>query len=164
MKTKIKFLLKLKKFHNFIWVMGVFLIILSMISIYLHYWFINQGKVSINSNSPHFAVLPHHWITGEKLQEFYKLLVQKYPKINKILIISPNHFNAWGGFAIWTPTNNKICFNNSCIDWIKLSGFEPKDSDFPLFKTSKESDIFTTQEHWIWIHIGYINKYFGKFN
>lgn len=111
-------------------------------------------------NTPHFAILPHHGITEKKLTEFYTSLHEKYPEVRRVLIISPNHFNAGGGFALSEPTNGTICFLDSCIPGEKIVGLEPKDSDFPLFRSKTGSNIFTTREHGIGIHISYLRKFF----
>jgi predicted class III extradiol MEMO1 family dioxygenase len=42
-----------------------------------------------------FAVIPHHSLVSDKIDEFYKHLNETYSgsKIDNIVVISPNHFN-----------------------------------------------------------------------
>ncbi len=39
------------------------------------------------------AVIPHHMLTRSKVDEFYRFLQREYPHPDRIVIISPNHFN-----------------------------------------------------------------------
>jgi predicted class III extradiol MEMO1 family dioxygenase len=42
-----------------------------------------------------FAVIPHHSLVSDEIEEFYKHLSEAYSgsKIDNIVVISPNHFN-----------------------------------------------------------------------
>lgn len=39
------------------------------------------------------AIIPHHMLTRAKVDEFYMLLQREYPHPDRIVIISPNHYN-----------------------------------------------------------------------
>ncbi len=132
----------------------------------------------INNNN-FFIVLPHHSLTWENINNFYKeFALKKSKKIDNIVIISPNHY--WEGIQFMESFKEdwKYCFwknwdkydEKSCINWKKLGFYNYKKSEmFDLVDyENPKKNIFTknflTFEHWIWEHFFYIKKYFWDKN
>lgn len=127
----------------------------------------NFYKKEINNE---FAIIPHFMIKPEIVDEFYAKLHEKYyPKIDKIVLISPNHFWLWTKIFSSIDEKKEVCYKNDCI---KLNSLVDNNLIFSwkwnenifnsddLFK--KDLDKIITNEHWIWEHFRYLNKYFPK--
>jgi hypothetical protein len=89
-----------------------------------------------------------------------------WSKIDNVVVISPNHFNYNWLLAETMPKDWILCFQKECIKTYTFNSIEKKVHFFtPVFKPKTYSNeetnsSYTTQEHWIWVHISYINKYF----
>ena len=53
---------------------------------------LSQEEISLESNFPHILVLPHHGLTGQKIDEFYQKLSKKNYQYDRIIVLSPDHF------------------------------------------------------------------------
>ncbi|MDD2916433.1 MAG: AmmeMemoRadiSam system protein B [Candidatus Gracilibacteria bacterium] len=112
------------------------------------------------ADAPIFAILPHHGITTKALNDFYGKLHTQSPFVNKIILISPDHYNAGGGFIQGVPVNGQLCFLSSCVRVKRINDFIPVKADFPLFHYQKDN-ILTTREHGLGTHFSYINTFFS---
>ena len=102
------------------------------------------------------VVLPHHGITGKKIDEFYQSLKTTHGLFDTIVIVSPDHF--WlskykvESLPLWV---RQMCYGTSCV----LS-----ETLLPYGTNSEIGRIFSasgiTREHGIWEHIIRISKYF----
>ena len=102
-------------------------------------------------------------LDSEKVDQFYNFLKNKYYKWwepDKIILISPNHFHTQTK-QIQTICkssgvnykHSKITLSSELYDlWIKC------DNNWKLFNLRWEN--YSTNEHWIWEHFLWINKYF----
>ena len=76
---------------------------------------INNNPLPASSNSPEVTirgiVLPHHLLVQNQMEEFYKLVATNRPNINKIILLSPNHFLY--GFHYIHSTTHEFTFKNS---------------------------------------------------
>lgn len=95
-------------------------------------------------------------LTRSKVDEFYQLLQREYPHPDRIVILSPNHFNHGFSTLESIESPQDICFRGACVRGIPYSGYRPLSSPFPLFMSG------TTGEHGIGEHFGFINTYFPK--
>lgn len=100
------------------------------------------------------AIIPHHMLTRAKVDEFYQLLQQEYPHPDRIVIISPNHFNYGSGALESIESAQDICFRGDCVSGIPYPGYRLYSSPFLLF------DSGATWEHGIGEHFGFIDTYF----
>lgn len=139
--------------------MKFFLSSLFLFILLCSFFYFFNNNISLNSKWPYIVVLPHHSITWYKLNEFYSNFTSSNKNINKIIIISPDHYNSWWWFASWVPHNWLLCFLNSCVNAFSIDNLLPKLSSFPLFQDWSWSTIIT-REHWVWLHFPYINRYF----
>ena len=98
------------------------------------------------------AIIPHHMLTRATVDVFYKSLKQQYSYPDRIVIISPNHFNYGASALESVDTSRQICFRGSCVDAIPYPGYQLFDSPFPLFVDS------STQEHGIGEHFSFIKR------
>ena len=111
----------------------------------------------------HFAIIPHFMLDSGKVDQFYGFIRDKYYNgwwPNKIILISPNHFH--------NETNEiqTICESmdvNYKSEKINLSS----ELNNLWIKCDKEGKIFNlwwdnfrADEHGIWEHFQWINKYF----
>ncbi len=102
------------------------------------------------------AIIPHHMLTRSKVDEFYQLLQREYPHPDRIVILSPNHFN-YGSTSIESIESPQIiCFRGTCTYGIPYPGYKFLPSSFPLFMSGN------TGEHGLGEHFGFINTYFPK--
>lgn len=94
-------------------------------------------------------------ITRNKVTEFYQYLQKEYPNPDRIVLISPNHFNAGSGILESVEGTQKICFHGACVLAISYPGYHQYLSPFPLFIDGN------TQEHGIGEHFSFLNTYFS---
>lgn len=100
------------------------------------------------------AIIPHHMLTRSKVDEFYQLLQREYPHPDRIMILSPNHFNYGSTTLESIESSQNICFRGACVPGIPYPGYQLVISPFPLFMNG------VTGEHGIGEHFGFINTYF----
>ncbi len=93
-------------------------------------------------------------LTRATVDIFYKSLREKYPNPDRVVIISPNHFNYGSSVLESVQKSGKICFRGNCIDAIPYPGYQFLESSFPLFVRGE------TTEHGIGEHFSFINRYF----
>lgn len=126
---------------------------------------------NINTNNKYFIIVPHHDITHQNIDNFYKNLSKKYKNIKNIVIISPNHY--WEGSQFMESFRYKwtYCFNKdtkeNCIKWGKLSFYNYKKwfiKDLADYKNPIWKNKYLIFEHGIWEHFSFINKYFKNYN
>lgn len=117
-----------------------------------------QSKDDVNTFE--FAIAPHFLIGYSKVEDFYKLIYQKYWKKKNIVLISPNHFWVGDFFQNQTfCTDTKVSFDSQFIRVWALYGL----AQLHCIETylEKNKDFYITAEHWIWSHFEFINKYFS---
>lgn len=106
-------------------------------------------------NETYFYVLPHHNLTDANTKVEYEKIAQKYPDIQNIVIISPNHFEPRDGVTF--PKKWTYCYQNTCVQWAKL-----EHPDFLDFSTTQKKNQFHIIEHGVGNHFKFIKKYFSK--
>lgn len=95
------------------------------------------------------AIIPHHLLVEKHIDQFYSEISD--PKIEKIILLSPNHFGL--GFSYIQSTDKTYEKNDINLDLEKI---------FALSKTNFlaiESADFD-KEHGIYTHAPFIKKYF----
>lgn len=115
---------------------------------------LSQEEISLESNFPHILVLPHHGLTGQKIDEFYQKLSEKNYKYDRIIVLSPDHFaNISRPIESSPQWLQKACFLQKCVNILPLDVY-----------SSWESRVFdknyNTIEHWLWEHFIRINRHF----
>lgn len=100
------------------------------------------------------TVLPHHMLTRSKVDEFYQYLQKEYPYPDRIVLISPNHFNAGSGALESIESTQQICFRGACVLGIPYPWYQLNLNPFPLFIGG------ITQEHGIGEHFYFLDRYF----
>jgi len=105
----------------------------------------NIWKIKIITSWPAFAILPHHGITGDALHSFYKELSTEYPSVNQIILISPDHYNTWGGFAQGVSKDGPLCFTSSCISAKKTRKFYTNRSGLSSLYYMKRGNSYDTR-------------------
>lgn len=112
--------------------------------------FSGQPDVSI-------VVLPHHGITGNNIENFYKDLSKKEMHFDTVFVISPDHFWLTTANAESLPKGDqKICYRDICGTATSLIGYESKNSK-QLYP--KHASII---EHGLGEHIQRIVRYFPE--
>ena len=110
-----------------------------------------------------FAIIPHFMLNSEKVDKFYDFLKNEYYnglEPEKIVLISPNHFHSQTKEMLTICKSANVIYNSNTRKLSsKLSGL--------WIKCNKSGEIFEqwwdslkTNEHWIWEHFQWINKYF----
>jgi AmmeMemoRadiSam system protein B len=97
-------------------------------------------------------VVPHHLLVEKYIDDLYKLTAEKDPTINRIILLSPNHFGY--GFSYLQSTNQAFTPENS-----------PKLDKNLLIALSKKTSLkidtaYFEKEHGVMNELPYINKYF----
>lgn len=110
-----------------------------------------------------FAIIPHFMLDSEKVDQFYDYLQREYYSWwapEKIILISPNHFHSQTKEMLTVCESANVSYNSNtkklnselCDLWVKCDG---------------NGDIFEswwnnlkTNEHWIWEHFQWMDKYF----
>lgn len=107
------------------------------------------------------VVLPHHWLTGKNIDNYYENLQKEFWLFDRIIIVSPDHFGKSQKYIETIPDIiAKICFYQKCV----------KSKSFSEYNNAKisNSKIFTkngdTKEHWLGEHILRISKFFPDAN
>ena len=133
-------------------VLGIFLVLC------LSFWL----KLYKRSNR-NFAIIPHFMLDSEKVDLFYKFIKDEYYhwwEPEKIILISPNHFH--------TQTNQiqTIC-ESSNVSYKSNEIYLRSELSNLWVTCDKEWNIFdsrwnnlNTNEHGLWEHFQWINKYF----
>ena len=146
--------MKVSKTTNIIWI-----VLLSIILILCLIFWLKWNKKSDRN----FAIIPHFMLDNEKVDQFYNFLKTEYYnwwEPEKIVLISPNHFHT-DTKEIQTicksaDVNYKSVNRNLNSElhnlWIKC------DENWEIFDSWW--DIQKTNEHGIWEHFQWINKYF----
>ena len=102
-------------------------------------------------------------LDNEKVDYFYDYIKSEYYnwwEPEKIILISPNHFNSQTKEIQTICESNSVSYNSNMIElssklnnlWVKC------DENWKIFKLRWENYI--TNEHGIWEHFQWINKYF----
>jgi len=97
-------------------------------------------------------VVPHHLLVEQYIDQLYKLTAEKDPNINRVILISPNHFGY--GFSYIQSTNQAFTPKNS-----------PRLDKNMIIALSKKSPLtidstFFEKEHGIMSELPFIKKYF----
>ena len=101
------------------------------------------------------AVIPHHMLTRNKVNEFYALLAQQFPHPDRIVIISPNHFNIGSGSIESIAQPWDMCFRWACVPGVPYPEYRFSPPPFLLFHWTE------TEEHGIGEHFYFIHTYFS---
>ncbi len=110
-----------------------------------------------------FAIIPHFMLDNKKVDKFYDFLKNEYYnwwEPEKIILISPNHFHTQTKEMLTICKSDNVSYNsntrklNSELSdlWIKC------DESGEIFEPWWDS--LKTNEHGIWEHFQWINKYF----
>lgn len=102
-----------------------------------------------------FVVLPHHNLVDSETDKFYANIKEKYSDFENIVLISPNHF--WNENNIWFTEKATFCYKKNCVNWEKLDFLEKSEK---IFKYSDLEKKYFLDEHWIWNHFKFLEKYF----
>lgn len=112
------------------------------------------AKQELILNEKVFAVIPHHNLVNDSIDDFYSQLKEKHWNFDNIILISPNHFIGQN-FVINKPW--KYCYNESCIDFSAINSQNNKET---INTIQAKEWYFNVREHGIWNHFSFINKYF----
>lgn len=146
--------MKFSKTANIIWIVLLWIILI----LCLFFWLKWNKKSEQN-----FAIIPHFMLDSERVDKFYDFLKNEYYndwEPEKIILISPNHFHTQTKEMKTICKSDNVSYNSSTR---KLS------SELNNFwiKCDKNEEIFEprwdglkTNEHGIWEHFQWINKYF----
>ena len=111
----------------------------------------------------HFAIIPHFMLNSEKVDQFYNFLSNEYYPDNKpdtIVLISPNHFYTDEKEIKTICENSQVNYKSETVNLsAKLHGLWMKCDDKKEIFSSRWDSI-QTNEHGIWGHFQWINKYF----
>ena len=113
----------------------------------------NQTSTQQNKNF-HGAILPHHLLVQNYIDQFYEKLAKENPETENILIVSPNHIGY--GLNYMQTTNNFDTFPlaiQPILDTTKIQQLLDKTT---LHLKSKSFE----KEHGIFLHLKYLKKYF----
>ena len=110
-----------------------------------------------------FAIIPHFMLNSEKVDKFYNFLKNEYYngwEPEKIVLISPNHFHTDTKEIQTICESANVSYKSTTESlssklhdlWIKC------DENWEIF--GSWWDIQKTNEHGIWEHFQWINKYF----
>lgn len=115
---------------------------------------INPPNQTITEKSIKGIILPHHLLVKTQMDEFYKLTAKNHPNINRIILVSPNHFLY--GFHYIQSTDQEFTPKNSP----KLDQYfiENLAKNTPLEIEPKDFE----KEHGIMAELSFISKYFPK--
>ena len=110
-----------------------------------------------------FAIIPHFMLDSEKVNKFYDFLKNEYYhswEPEKIILISPNHFHSQTKEMLTICKSDNVSYNSSTRKLSsELSNFWIKcDENGEIFEVWWNS--LKTNEHGIWEHFQWINKYF----
>lgn len=136
----------------------IFLLIL--IGVMLVLWGFRIWKMLITDRIPlyHIVVLPHHNLTGKRIDQYYQELHDQYSHFDRIVIISPDHFwQLHQSIETSSAELPEICYLNACVKNSPLIPYLPRNEVW-------ESGIFSlsgrTSEHGIGEHITRISHFF----
>ncbi len=110
-----------------------------------------------------FAIIPHFMLDNEKVDQFYNFLKNEYYnwwEPEKIVLISPNHFHTDAKEILTICESANVSYKSRSMNlsselynlWVKC------DENWEIFNVWW--DIRKTNEHGIWEHFQWINKYF----
>jgi AmmeMemoRadiSam system protein B len=120
-----------------------------------------------NKSERHFAIIPHFMLDSEKVDLFYKYIDEDYYSWwwpNTIILISPNHF-LWEEKKVKTICDsNYINYKKIYTNWSNILALMWVDCDDKEKIFYHRGWILQTDEHWIWEHFKYIQKYFSDSN
>ncbi len=142
------------KTTNLIWIILLWIILI----LYLIFW-LNWNKKS----EWNFAIIPHFMLDSEKVDKFYDFLKNEYYhnwEPEKIILISPNHFHSQTKEMLTICESADVNYKSTTESlsselhnlWVKC------DKNWEIFDVWW--DIQKTNEHGIWEHFQWINKYF----
>ena len=97
------------------------------------------------------AVLPHHLLVANFIDDFYALLAQQI-KPQRVILLSPNHFD-YGTHFIQTATETPKNVYDAMLD-LDAIRFLSSQADAVI----ENKDYF--KEHGIYVHYPFIKKYF----
>lgn len=113
-------------------------------------------NTTLNNSVFEIVILPHHGITGKRIDESYKKLRMQYSQFDRIVILSPDHYGTTKNNIESLPNSvNQVCYTGHCVSWIWLSPYSDTVTTGGAF-----SDSWETYEHGIGEHILRIQTYF----
>jgi len=146
--------MKKSKAASITWIILLWIILILCLSFWLKW----NKKSEWN-----FAIIPHFMLDNEKVDKFYDFLKNEYYhgwEPEKIILISPNHFHSQTKEILTICKSADVSYNSNTRNlnselsdlWIKC------DESGEIFEPWWDS--LKTNEHWIWEHFQWINKYF----
>lgn len=151
--------MKKKNFWLILWLFLIVIIVLGF-SFFFDFSKFTTAKdsISVEWGQIDIAILPHHAITNQALDEWYKNYFKNHGSYDRIVILSPDHFaNLRGQFVLWVAQTGSICFEWVCQGVIPLK-LTPNNKSVhtSLFSWLQDELI---NEHGIGVHIPYIHRY-----
>ena len=146
--------MKRTKTTSIIWVILLWIVLI----LCLIFWLKWNKKSERN-----FAIIPHFMLDYVKVDQFYDFLKNEYYnwwEPEKIVLISPNHFYTQTKEIQTICKSTDVTYKSDTINlsselnsiWVKC------DENWEIF--APLWDIIKTNEHGIWEHFQWINKYF----
>ena len=146
--------MKRTKTTSIIWVILLWIVLI----LCLIFWLKWNKKSERN-----FAIIPHFMLDYVKVDQFYDFLKNEYYnwwEPEEIVLISPNHFYTQTKEVQTICESTDVTYKSDTINLSsELNSLWGKcDKNWEIFTTLW--DIIKTNEHGIWEHFKWINKYF----
>ncbi len=76
----------------------------------------NPENIKQNDSVFEIVILPHHGITGKKIDEFYENIKKEFSQFDRIVIVSPDHYGTTNRDIESLPiTLNQVCYAGHCV-------------------------------------------------
>ena len=73
-------------------------------------------NTTLNNSVFEIVILPHHGITGKRIDESYKKLRMQYSQFDRIVILSPDHYGTTKNNIESLPNSvNQVCYTGHCV-------------------------------------------------
>lgn len=126
-----------------------------------------QSPENYISSEDLIAVIPHHNLVNQEIDEFYAHLSERYGIFENIIIISPNHFSRSQSYFSSFPEDWEYCYGNKfqvCNPNIKSFEHLPevKREDSKNIFTKESAEGYSFREHWVGNHFYFFERYFPE--
>lgn len=101
------------------------------------------------------AIIPHHLLVENQMDQFYQKLAKENPEISKIILISPNHMGRGLNFLQTTDNFSNL---NLPTGQAGLPDINQLVNHSPLYLEPKSFE----KEHGIYNHLPFLKKYFPR--
>ncbi len=113
-----------------------------------------------HSKQVHFAVIPHHNLVRNDVRDFYRVLQKQFPKVQRIVLMSPNHFARLQTNFVEFPSNGRYCFSKQPEDCVSGISLNLAGSDNKARVSPRERNAFMVEDHGIGEHFAMIQEFF----